>query len=264
MSERHEPGKIGLSFQEIAAHRLLSREEEYALGERIQAGGPDADEARRELIRMNVRLAVECAGRFANRGVEFEDLVSEACIGLDTAARKFDPSRGNRFSTVAYMWMFQRLQRAVAQQQGTIRLPDQLHKARLTHHNQPDLTVEQLATRHKTTVTRVRAALAAAHVTASLDAPVNGNDGPNGYDQIADADADDPADVRDDSETAWVRDALAELPADEREVVTRAFGFDGQGERTLHEVAAELDLDLSAVKKLHAAGLKRVRALAPA
>lgn len=63
------------------------------------------------LIEQNLRLVQKIANDFLGRGLSWEDLVSEGNRGLITAAHKFDPSRGARFSTYSAWWIKQAIRR---------------------------------------------------------------------------------------------------------------------------------------------------------
>jgi RNA polymerase primary sigma factor len=113
---------------------LLTETEELELGRIIQAGAhPDATDhqvrravrAKNRMITANMRLAVALAVKALprTRSMEFQDLVQEACFGLNRAAEKFDPTRGYKFSTYAYRWVQQSLTRAIANQDAYVRIP---------------------------------------------------------------------------------------------------------------------------------------------
>jgi RNA polymerase sigma-32 factor len=90
-------------LQEIQKFPLLTFEEEQKYGERFQKTGDK--EAAKMLIQSHLRLVVKIASKFRNYGLPIVDLVSEGNVGLIQAVKKFDPSKGFRFSTYAMWWI---------------------------------------------------------------------------------------------------------------------------------------------------------------
>lgn len=79
--------------------------------------------AEEKLELSNTRLVISIARKYIGWGVEFEDLVQEGNVGLLRAAKKFDFTRGNKFSTYATWWIRQAITRAVNEQARSIRIP---------------------------------------------------------------------------------------------------------------------------------------------
>ena len=75
------------------------------------------------LIEENLRLVLKIANDFLGRGLAWDDLVSEGNRGLITAARRFDASRGAKFSTYSAWWIKQAIRQAIADHAKTIRVP---------------------------------------------------------------------------------------------------------------------------------------------
>ena len=75
------------------------------------------------LIESNLRLVLKIANDFLGRGLPWDDLVSEGNRGLMTAARRYNPRRGAKFSTYSALWIKQAIRQAIAEQAQTVRIP---------------------------------------------------------------------------------------------------------------------------------------------
>ena len=168
-----------LYLNEIGANRLLTAEEELALSRRVREGD---FKARQTMIERNLRLVVNIAKHYLNRGIPLLDLVEEGNLGLIHALEKFDPERGFRFSTYATWWIRQNIERAIMNQSRTIRLPvhvvkelNQVLRAQrsVEAENGVGSNLEEIARRLDKRVEDVRAILALSEHTASLDAPLD-------------------------------------------------------------------------------------------
>ena len=255
----------------IRATPLLTAEQEVALAQRVEAG--DA-QARGEFATANLRLVVSVAKHYVGRGLPLLDLIQEGNLGLLAAVPKFDWRLGFRFSTYASWWIRQAIARAIADTGRTIRVPAHVSselaalrraEGMLTQRLGRDPHDGDLAAELGTDVGRVRALRLAAQVPASLDQPVDGEEGETtlgtllGLEDPAVAEpaaAVDAALLR--RETARLLDEL--LTPQERLVLVRRFGLDGEDPATLDDVAAELGLSRSRVGQLEVKALHKLRA----
>ena len=255
---------LGVFLAQAASHRLLTPTEEVALAKRIERG--DAA-ARRLMIESNLRLVVALASDFRGRGLPLLDLIQEGTLGLMRAAEKFDWRRGYRFSTYASWWIRQSIQRAIATQARTIRLP--LHvverEQRLSREAQrleTELgrrpTKDELAEATGLTGPQIEQTLGVAHVAGSLNQTFRPHEDGELGDVIADTESAEPLEQASTSLLAeQVRTALRTLPERERLILELRFGLKGT-ERTLDGIASELELTRERVRQLILSGLRRM------
>ncbi|QSF13780.1 RNA polymerase sigma factor [Mycoplasma sp. Mirounga ES2805-ORL] len=103
--------------------KLLTLEEERHLAKEMEKGGFRGKRARDKLIKRNLRLVINNAKKYKNRGLSFIDLISEGNSGIVKAVQKYNVNKGFKFSTYATWWIRQAITRAVADQARTIRVP---------------------------------------------------------------------------------------------------------------------------------------------
>jgi RNA polymerase primary sigma factor len=223
-------------MNEIGRHSLLTAADEVALAKRVERGDLAAKE---RMINSNLRLVVSVAKRYQGHGVPLGDLIQDGVIGLNRAVEKFDWRRGFKFSTYATWWIRQAVQRSVANQARTIRVPVHVHERRqkLGRASQKlqlelgrDATHEELAAATGLPLEHVEEALAVADASVSLNQAI-GSDGDNELaDLFADREAVDPAEEAVASlRNSGVREAVASLPERERRIIELRFGLaDGQ------------------------------------
>jgi len=108
-------------LEEIDAAPLLTAEQEKDLARRII--NDNDPEARDRMIRSNLRLVVNIAKKYANRGMPLADLIEEGNLGLLRAVEGFDPEHGSRFSTYASWWIKQGIKRSLINSVQPIHIP---------------------------------------------------------------------------------------------------------------------------------------------
>ena len=253
-------------LKEIGRIALLTREQEGELARRVRDG--DAA-AKARLTEANLRLVVQIARRYVNRGLPLPDLIEEGNLGLLRAVEKFDADRGTRFSTYATWWIRQAIVRALANQARTIHLPVHVglllqrykrEQQRLTQELERAPTMEEVAAAMGTTVDQLEELEEIRQQPVSFETPI-GEGGRIG-DLIADPAAD-PLDALISlfRERADLVSVLDDLAANERTVLRRRFGLEGDPPEKLEAIGQRLGLTRERIRQIEAAGLRKLRAL---
>jgi RNA polymerase primary sigma factor len=258
---------LQLFLADVGRHKLLTASEEVTLAKQIEKGDL---RAKRKMIECNLRLVVSIAKGYRGLGVPFLDLIQEGTLGLNRAVEKFDWRRGFKFSTYATWWIRQSVQRAVANNARTIRVPvhvverqQKLGRAarRLEVELGRDATKEELAEATGLPIQHVDEALGAASASVSLNQSVGADDEGELGDLFADREAADPFDEAEESlRKQGVRKALNALPERERRILELRFGFEGDP-WTLEAIGHELGLTRERVRQLEGQALLRLAAI---
>jgi RNA polymerase primary sigma factor len=255
-----------LYLREIGKTPLLTPAEEIKLAARIKRGDK---EARAHMIKANLRLVVKIAHDYSNLGLPLLDLVSEGNIGLMKAVERFDPAKGGKLSTYAAWWIKQSIKRALANQSKTIRLPvhlvDKIAKVkRLAMSMSEELgrepTDDELAAEIGISASKLSQLRTVSIRPASLDAPLNDEDGTEFGELVGDDSAVDPAENLSDKDLQEeVADLLGVLDARERKIINSRFGLDGGKARTLEEVGQKFGVTRERIRQLQNIALAKLR-----
>lgn len=205
---------------------------------------------RQEVVNANLRLVVNIARKMSREHTHLQliDLIQEGSIGLMKAAERFDVTSGNKFSTVATVWIRQAITRSLQNNARTIRVPVNVQE----HLNKAVKTMQQLAAKLKRVpneqemadvmgipLARYKELQAALTNITSLDAPAGGEDDNQMtlQDVIADAAASADMEIYSEQVQAMVREAMTTLTERELLVISHRYGFDGD-EKSLSETGA--------------------------
>jgi RNA polymerase nonessential primary-like sigma factor len=255
-------------LNEIGINPLLTAEQEGILSRRVKQGD---FEARQKMIEHNLRLVVNIAKHYLNRGIPLLDLVEEGNLGLMHALDKFDPERGFRFSTYATWWIRQNIERAIMNQSRTIRLPvhvvkelNQVLRAQrqIESGGGGGATPEAIAEKLDRPVADVRAVLALNEHTASLDAPLDIDPNLSIGESIADEQAISPElSIHNGEVESLIREWIAQLTDKQRLVIQYRYGIDDVEVLTLEDLAAQMDLTRERVRQIQLEALAQLRRL---
>ena len=123
-SVEKEKDLVSLYLNDIRKHEILTKEEEQELLIKAKSGD---EQAKQQFILSNLRLVVNIAKNYSNKGLGFIDLISEGNFGLIHAIDKFDYTKGYRFSTYAVWWIKQAVTKAIISKGREIRIPSYKH-----------------------------------------------------------------------------------------------------------------------------------------
>jgi RNA polymerase primary sigma factor len=107
-------------LKDVSRENMVTPEEEVELSRRIHDGD---EEALRRLINGNLRFVISVAKQYQHTGIPLEDLINEGNIGLITAAKRFDATRGFKFISYAVWWIRQSILKAISEKSRRIRVP---------------------------------------------------------------------------------------------------------------------------------------------
>jgi RNA polymerase primary sigma factor len=238
-------------------------------GESLNRGEREIAQAKKELIKANLRLVVSIAKRYANRGMHFFDLIQEGNIGLIKAVDKFEYKKGYKFSTYATWWIRQAITRAISDQARTIRIPihmiEQINKVvretRLfLQETGREPSNEEIAERLGWPVQKVKAVKNVAREPISLEVPVGSEEDSELGDFIPDQEVESPINsTAHKLLTEQIKSVLNTLPAREQKVLRMRFGLDDGYSHTLEEVGYVFQVTRERIRQIEAKALRRLR-----
>jgi RNA polymerase primary sigma factor len=259
---------LDVYFREIDQTPLLTAEEERRLARRITEYGDQ--EARDQMVRANLRLVVNIARSYTNKGLGLPDLIEEGNLGLLRAVEGFDPTMNTRFSTYASYWIKQSIKRALVNTAKTIRVPVHMvellakwHRAALLLQEelgrQP--TPEEIARKVGLPKKKVASIQKAIRVTTAPPQTDQPEEGWSIEEMLMDGRSKAPdTEMVETDDRRQVQDLLRRMDPREAAVLRMRFGLDDQEPKTLKEIGECLGLTRERVRQIESEALLKLSA----
>ena len=256
-------------LKEIDEASLLTAEQEHLLGKLVvEENDP---QAREQLVRSNLRLVVNIAKKYVNRGMSLGDLIEEGNLGLIRAVDYFDPDRGTRFSTYAAWCIKQSIKRALLANVQPVHIPTYMvalmnqwrhTMAELENRLGRTLDVEEMAEIMHLPLRKAKIIHQIVKILSSVRDTCGGDgtgDNQTLEETLQDRNAAKPEDALvADEERAKVLSLLNEIDPREANVLRSHYGLDGRRPMTLKQIGKKLGLTRERIRQIQRGALTKL------
>ena len=264
IAETPEPNIL---INELKEGTLLTREQEQALGKRIKEGDKAAVEI---MVTHNLGLVKKIASKYTGRGLDYDDLRQEGCIGLISAINKFDYTLGFKFSTYATWWIQQSITRALADKSRAIRLPvhinDEMNRVRkdmASLYNELGRSPSEEEVAQKTGLPQEKVRMLMTYMTGepvSLDYELGEEENATLKDYISD---ESQAGPEEEAEQKILKECIVRamngLTDREKRIIVHRFGLGGIRGKTLDEVGKLEGVTRERIRQIELKALAKMR-----
>lgn len=257
------------SIKKVEIEVGLHRNDLFDYYKKISLSQSKDKQAKDNLAKANLRLVVNQAKKYVNRGLHFLDLIQEGNIGLMKAVEKFEFERGFKFSTYATWWIRQAITRAIADQSRTIRVPvhmvetlNKINKIKRTfiQENGREPSYEELSKELNLDEKKIKNIIKISKEPISLETPIGDSEDASIKDFIENENEDSPSDmVAGNDLKDRIREVLKTLTPREEKVLKMRFGIDVASEHTLEEVGKDFSVTRERIRQIEVKALRKLR-----
>ncbi len=254
-------------LKDVSREPMVTPQEEVELSNLIQQGD---QEALRRLINGNLRFVISVAKQYQHTGIPLEDLINEGNIGLITAAKRFDATRGFKFISYAVWWIRQSILKAISEKSRRIRVP--ANKTRDTRsiaeaamsieqHQERAASPEEIAEILGMDVRDVKQLLQYTQKELSIDSAISADDDARSMlDVMVDESSPDPElQLLDDSLTQEIDHALAQIDQKDAYILSLFYGLKDNYPKTLADICKKLGISSESVRKRRDRALRNLK-----
>ena len=247
-------------FKTIVKYPIYNSEEQIELAKKVKNGD---EEAREKLITSNLRFVITCAKKYVGQGVPLIDLINAGNLGLVTSVNYFDPNKGYHFISFAVWYIRREIVKALYNTGRTIRYPityiTKISKVKKAYDSfinnyQREPTDEELINLTNLTQKQYNSVIMDKSYCQSIDSPVT----EDGRTTLEDTLTEDPKPFSDVFTKDTINNSLKVLNAREYKVISEFYGLDGHSERTIKDIAREMNLGDERVRQIRKSAIKKL------
>lgn len=248
-------------FKDINSYKIYSGEEQIELAREAKRGN---NKSRDKLITSNLRFVITCAKKYVNQGVPLIDLIQSGLYGLCLAIDNYDPDRGYKFLSFAVWYIRREILREIYNTGRTIRYPityiSNITKVKKAYDNfvtkyQKDPTDEELIELTNLTQKQYKSVIIDKSYCQSMDSPITDD----GKTTIEDTLTEDPKPFTDIFTKDTVSNSLKILNPREYKVISEFYGLDGNYERSIKDIAKEMNLGDERIRQIRKSAIKKLK-----
>ena len=247
-------------FKDISKYPIYKGDEQIELAKQFKNGDL---KARDKLINSNLRFVVTCAKQFVGQGVPLVDLISSGNLGLIQSIEKFDPDKGYHFISYAVWYIRREIMKSIYNTGRTIRYPityiSIITKVKKIYNdfiskNQREPTEEELIKLSNITQKQYDSVILNKSYCQSLDTPIT-EDGKSSIEDIIPEEVNPLSDL---FTKESILDSLKVLNPREYKVITEYYGLNGNYEKTIKEIAKEMNLGDERIRQIRKEAVKKL------